>query len=109
MSKRKKARKPVKDPFSDDEHGKTMRKALDEWVDNMEDDECLVADGFDAAIIGVTHNMEPIAVYDHDECIRILIERDKMSEEDALEHMSFNVTGAYVGKRTPIFIKMFKF
>lgn len=109
MSKRKKARKPVKDPFSDDEHGKTMRKALNEWVDNMEDDECLVADGFDAAIVGVTCSMEPIAIYDHDECVRILIERDKMSEEDALEHMSFNVTGAYVGKRTPIFIKMFKF
>jgi hypothetical protein len=28
-----------------------------------------------------------------------------MTEEDAIEHMSFNVTGAYVGPRTPLFIR----
>lgn len=103
MSKRK-PKKP-KDEFA--EHGDAMRAKLNEWVDNMEDDECLAADGFDAAIIGVTYNMEPITVYDYDACLDILMRRDGMPEEDAVEHMSFNVMGGYVGKRTPIFIKLF--
>lgn len=95
------APKKVKDP--DIEHGKAMRKLIDEFADNLGDDEILVADGFDAAIIGVTESTEPVAVYDWDKCIEIL--RKDMSEEDALEHMSFNVTGAYVGKRTPLFVR----
>jgi hypothetical protein len=103
MSK-KKTKKP-KDPFQ--KEGKDLRNQLNEWVDDMEDDKCLIADGFDAAIVGVTNTLEPITVYDWDRCVEILIVRDGMSEEDALEHMSFNVTGAYVGERTPIFIKLF--
>ena len=29
---------------------------------------------------------------------------DDMTEEDAIEHMNFNVTGSYVGEHTPVFI-----
>ena len=29
---------------------------------------------------------------------------DGTSEEDALEHFSYNVQGSYVGERTPIFL-----
>jgi hypothetical protein len=68
--------------------------------------EILVADGLDAAIIGVTEGVsEPVVAYDYDKCVEIFRIRDGMTEEDALEHMSFNVTGAYVGPRTPIFIR----
>ena len=28
-----------------------------------------------------------------------------MDYEDAVEHMEFNVTGAYVGKQTPVFMR----
>jgi hypothetical protein len=28
-----------------------------------------------------------------------------MSEEDALEHFDFNVSGAYVGEKTPIYVE----
>ena len=86
----------------DIEHGKVMRKLVDDYADDAEDGEMLVADGFDAAIVGVTDGCDPKVVYDWDKCIEIL--RKDMSEEDALEHMSFNVTGAYVGERTPLFI-----
>ena len=87
-------------------HGKALREAVAEYADNLgEGDEMLCADGFEAAILGVTESSEPVVVYDWDECVRILRVRDDMTEEDAIEHMSFNVTGAYVGPRTPIFIR----
>ena len=85
--------------------GKILRDAIDEYADGIGDGEMLCADGFEAAIIGVTESCEPIVVYDWDECVRVLRVRDDMTEEDAIEHMSFNVTGAYVGARTPIFIR----
>ena len=84
------------------EEGKAMRARVDEHAD----DEMLVADGLDAAIIGVSESMEPVVVYDWDKCIEIFRERDGMTEEDAMEYMSFNVTGAYVGARTPIFVRL---
>lgn len=97
------AKKKVKQIDPDIEHGKAMRALIDEFADNFGDEGMLVADGFDAAIIGVTEGIEPVVVYDWAKCVEIL--RKDMSEEDAIEHMSFNVTGAYVGPRTPIFIR----
>lgn len=86
-------------------HGKAMRALVNEFSDDLGDgDEMLVADGFDAAIIGITEGIAPVVVYDWDKCVEIL--RKDMSEEDAIEYMSFNVTGAYVGPRTPIFIRL---
>jgi hypothetical protein len=82
--------------------GDRLRALVDEFADG----EMLVADGLDAAIIGVTEGVsEPVVAYDYDKCVEIFRIRDGMTEEDALEHMSFNVTGAYVGPRTPIFIR----
>ncbi len=86
--------------------GKRLRAWVDEFAENLgEGDEILVADGLDAAIAGISEGMEPVVIYDWDKCIEIFRVRDGMSEEDALEYMSFNVTGAYVGKRTPIFCR----
>jgi hypothetical protein len=86
-----------------EKEGAVMRALVDELADG----EMLVADGLDAAIIGITEGVsEPVVAYSYDKCIEIFRTRDGMTEEDALEHMSFNVTGAYVGKRTPIFIRL---
>lgn len=71
--------------------------------------DALLADGFEAALIGYTNGDfgDVVAVYDHAKCIEILME-DGLTEEDAIEHMSFNVTGGYVGPGTPIWIHIFK-
>ena len=61
----------------------------------------LKADGFDGAILGCTN--EGVLVYSVEQCINILI-AEGLSEIDAIEHMNFNVIGAYVGDYTPIFI-----
>ena len=97
--------KSVAESYAEDV-GKMMRDKVNQLADDWGDTEMLVADGFDPAIVGVTEGPSPVVVYDFDECVNVLIFRDGMTEEDALEHMSFNVTGAYVGDRTPIFIKL---
>lgn len=67
----------------------------------------LVADGFDEAIIGIGRQFNKnLVIYDEDKCIQILMERDGMSEEEAIEFFEFNVVGAYVGEYTPIYVRL---
>ena len=61
----------------------------------------LTADGFDNAILGIADDR---VVYSVTECINILMERDKMTYIDAMEYFSFNVEGAYMGDKTPIWV-----
>ena len=70
------------------------------------DSEMLIADGFDDAIIGVSERFgrSPIVAYDKDKCIQVLMDRDGMDYEDAIEFFNLNVIGAWVGKGTPEFI-----
>jgi hypothetical protein len=75
-------------------------------MERLADEEALLADGFDRALIGHTQGMNVVAVYDYDVCIDILVKSDDMSIEDAVEHMSFNVVGAYVGEKTPLFVSL---
>jgi len=65
-----------------------------------------VADGFDDAIIGYTKNSnsEYVIVYSASKIIDILIDVDGMIEEEAWQYFDFNIEGAYVGPRTPIFV-----
>ena len=72
------------------------------------EDELLKIDGFDEAIIGVLDSIKPKLVYDIDKIAEILMTRDEMSKEDAHEHISFNITSAYVGEKTPVFVKVGK-
>lgn len=67
----------------------------------------LVADGFEEALIGFgTRFVSPIAVYDLAKCINILVERDGMSDDEAIEYMDYNVLGAYMGESTPVFLDL---
>jgi len=61
---------------------------------------------FDAAILGVADRigMSPIVAYDTAKILDILCERDGMEGDEAVEYFEFNIVGAYVGERTPIFI-----
>lgn len=59
---------------------------------------------FDEAILGVAERigMEAVVAYSTPKIIEIL-SRD-MTEEEAVEYFEFNILGAYVGERTPIFV-----
>jgi hypothetical protein len=74
---------------------------LDEIVEYYQDEEILKADGFDDAVIGIEEGSMRL-IYSVKRCIEILITEEEMSLEDALEHFSYNVSGSYVGEKTPI-------
>jgi hypothetical protein len=63
----------------------------------------LKADGFDDAIVGIDKMSERI-VYNKELMIQVLMERDEMSWEDAIEYLEYNVFCAYVGEHTPIYL-----
>ena len=66
----------------------------------------MMADGFDEAILGmcIQFGSEPIVAYDFNKCVEIVMERDGMEREEAVDFINFNVVGAYVGLSTPVFI-----
>jgi hypothetical protein len=72
---------------------------LKKILEHYEEESFLKADGFDDAIIGVDESSMKL-IYSVSKCIEILM--NDMSEEDALEYFSFNVSGSYVGDNTPI-------
>jgi len=70
--------------------------------------EAMMADGFDKAILGmcVQFGTAPLVAYDYEKCVNILIKRDGMTKQEAVDYMEFNVVGAYVGLNTPVFIML---
>ena len=68
------------------------------------DENILLADGFDDAIIGYMEKAGSpiIACYSKNKCIEILSK--DMNSEDAEEYFYFNVLGSYIGNYTPCFI-----
>ena len=68
-------------------------------------DGALLADGFEDALIGFGYQFTyPIAVYNREKCIEILMDRDGMDDEEAIEYFDFNVSGAWAGESTPVFL-----
>ena len=62
-------------------------------------------DGFDEAIIGYEPNAGRL-IYDRDKMVMIAVEDMEMDHQDAIEHLEYNVWGAYVGELTPIYIEL---
>ena len=73
---------------------------IEEIIDRYPDSTFLKADGFDSAIIGIDENSMRL-IYSVSKCIDILI-NDGMSVLEAHEYFYFNVSGSYVGEKTPI-------
>jgi|TARA_R110000824_G_scaffold101998_2_gene242073 hypothetical protein len=79
-----------------------MFDKIELW-EELESNECLLADGLNDAVVGISYGVEPKTVYSVHKIIEILME-DGMEWEEAIEHFSYNIGGAYVGEKTPIFI-----
>lgn len=88
---------------------KSKRDEIDEWVNNtFPDEQILIADGLEEAFMGVAMQFNKlVAIFDHDKCINILIERG-LTFDEATEYFYYNVLGAYVGEQTPAFLLKFK-
>jgi hypothetical protein len=73
---------------------------LEQIIETYPDEQFLKADGLDDAIIGVDEK-SMVLIYSVSKCIDILAEKIG-SVEEAIEYFSFNVSGAYMGEKTPI-------
>jgi hypothetical protein len=73
---------------------------LERIIEAYPDEQFLKADGLDDAIIGVDEK-SMVLIYSVSKCIDILAEKIG-SVEEAIEYFSFNVSGAYMGEKTPI-------
>lgn len=82
-----------------------MKKQL--IIEQYPDETFMFADGFDDAIIGV-ESLGMRVVYDIDGVLDILQKRDEMGFDEAQEFFEFNVLGAYVGEKTPLFVDQFE-
>jgi hypothetical protein len=73
---------------------------LERIIETYPDEQFLKADGLDDAIIGVDEK-SMVLIYSVSKCIDILAEKIG-SVEEAIEYFSFNVSGSYMGEKTPI-------
>lgn len=78
----------------------TASELLNSIVETYPEESILKADGFDEAILGIDEEGFRL-IYSISKVLSILV-ADGMTEEDALEYFSFNIRGAYVGEKTPI-------
>ena len=79
---------------------------LPEFAEAHGFEDALLADGLDTALIGfgtVFHHA--VAIYDFNLCVEVMVKRDGMTEDDAIEFLEFNTTGAFVGPHTPVFLR----
>ena len=84
-------------------------------------EEALLIDGFDSAIIGMAEriNLGPVVAYDEEKIIDILIpqmefeDTEGLTEEEiqiekemmAIEYFEYNIKGAWMGENSPVFIR----
>ena len=73
---------------------------LQEIIDYYGDEEFLIADGFDDAVIGIDGRTDRL-IYSTSKVIEILV-KEGMKREDALDHFYYNIEGSYMGDKTPI-------
>jgi len=68
--------------------------------------EALICDGFDDAIIGLAEriNLGPVVAYSVEKILEILMNRDGMTYEEAIEYFDYNIMGSWLGEYTPIYI-----
>lgn len=73
------------------------------WIQSW-NPQALLMDGFDEALIGSVQRADfsVVAVYDRAKCIRVLMNRESMTDEQADEFFSYNCEGAYMGVGTPV-------
>ena len=86
-------------------HRRRSPSEISEWLEPY-NDEALLAEGFEAAFIGVAVRcgQPSLAVYDGQRCIEIIMRRDGSDEESAREAFEFNTEGAWVGEHTPLYL-----
>ena len=80
-----------------------------EWIEEHIEDGLVLPDRYNHAIIGICYSFggENKTAYDLDKVIKVLVEEDGMTNEEAEEFFDFNILGSYVGETTPVYIRTY--
>ena len=83
-------------------------KNIEEFAEEMGVEGLITADGYDEAFLGVADRFgkEPVAVYDYDMCIQILMRDNDMDFEEALEFFEYNTIGAFIDDNQPVYLHL---
>jgi hypothetical protein len=85
---------------------KNINLKLREYLSEI-DENLILWNGFDDAVIGLGERCGlSVVAYSKDKIIHILMKRDKMTDEEALEYYEYNILNSYVGENTPITIEL---
>ena len=68
----------------------------------------IILDGLDTAILGIVEEFGngPRILYSKEKIIDILVERDGMTSEEAIEYYDFNILGLYAGEQNAVFLDL---
>lgn len=80
-----------------------------DWLADT-DEQMLLMPGYDDALIGWVEQIgrPPIALYDIEKLMDIMMNKEGMTEEEAWEHYHYNIVGGWVGEYTPAFAYLYQ-
>jgi hypothetical protein len=88
-----------------EEANEKAKQDIQDYCNTYFDESVILADGFELAFLGCGYSYSgSYAIYNLGTCIEILMQRDDMSFDDAEEFIEYNVIGAFVGDRMPVFL-----
>jgi hypothetical protein len=81
------------------------RKTDDIYEDLRElNPDAYVAKGMEGAYIGHSYGESPIAVYDYDQCVSIMMSLSSMTRREAEEKLQVSTIPDVVGENLPVFV-----
>lgn len=88
------------------------REKIDDYIDEFypEYDSVIIFEGLDDSLIGigVGQDGKPKSVYDQNKIYEILVERDGMTYEEAVEFAEFNINGTKFSETEVIYVNTIK-
>jgi hypothetical protein len=88
-----------------EEANEKAKQDIQDYCLNFFDDSIITADGFELAFLGCGYSFGgAYAIYNFSTCMEILMQRDGMTYEEAMEYYDYNIFGSWMGDNTPIFI-----
>ena len=92
-----------------EEANEKAKQDIQDYCLNYFDEPVILANGYELAFLGCGYSFNgSYAIYSLNNCLEILMQRDGMTFDEAEEFFEFNVIGAFVGDRMPVFLLTMK-
>ena len=87
---------------------KRNRSRVDIFSNYILEEPLMTVEGMDYAIMAISEHPRAVVVYDYWKCIEVLLVRDGMSEDEAIEALDV-IMADYTDDGEPLFIQPFEF